>query len=68
MEKVGLEEMETYTLRLQNIITQYITTHTILDIYLLIERQKVPWMKQRWWNKGGVYLYLEGVRVAVRGK
>ena len=23
-------------------------------------------MKQRWWKKGGVYLYLEGVRVAAR--
>ena len=23
-------------------------------------------MKQQWWKKGGVYLYLEGVRVAAR--
>ena len=23
-------------------------------------------MKQQWWKKGGVYLYLEGVRVASR--
>ena len=23
-------------------------------------------MKQRWWKKGGLYLYLEGVRMAAR--
>ena len=58
--------MDTYSLCLHNIITQYITTHTILEICLLIEHQKGTWVKQRWWKNGGVYLYLDGVRVVAR--
>ena len=66
METVNPEEMETYALRLQNIITQYIATRTILDIFLVTERQMGQQVKQRWQKKEGIYLDLEGVRVAAR--
>ena len=35
MTTVGPDEIYTYALRLQNITTQYIATHTILEICLL---------------------------------
>ena len=66
MATVGLEKMETSTLRLQNIITQYIVTPKILAIFILKQRHTGPWVKQHWWEQGGVYLYLEVVRVAER--
>ena len=39
MKSVGIEEVETYVLRLQNTISQYILTWMILKLYLEAERR-----------------------------
>ena len=42
---VGLEEVDTCILRRQNIITQYIATRPILEIYLAEERRMGAWVE-----------------------
>ena len=51
MVAVGLEEVETYVLQLQNTIAQYIVTHLILELYLAVKRRPVTWVARRWWNQ-----------------
>ena len=48
MKTVGMEEVETYFLRLHNTVAQYITTWTILEICLVVERRTGAWLSMRW--------------------
>ena len=64
MSSAGLKEVETYVLRHQNTITQYIKTRPILELYMEAERRLGSWVAQRWLEQGG--LYLEGGGEAAR--
>ena len=51
MSEVVLQEVETYVSRLQNTVTQYIATWSILDMYLAAERQPGQWCPSGGWIK-----------------
>ena len=49
MKAVGLEEVETYVLRHQNTVAQYISTRLILELCLTAERRTGSQVSMRWW-------------------
>ena len=48
MLAAGLEEVETYVLRRQNIIAQYIVTCSVLELCLEVERSPGAWVMRIW--------------------
>ena len=54
--------METYISRRHNRIAQFITTRTIMDIYLAAKWRPDPRITKRWWEKDGADV--EGLRTA----
>ena len=56
METAGLEEVETYILRRQNTIYQYIANHLLLKLCLTAERRPGAWVTRRW-KDTGVYIW-----------
>ena len=62
MAEAGLQEVETYVSRLQNIVTQYITIRPIMDLYMAEKRRPGPRVTKRWWEQEG--LDLVGMRTA----
>ena len=58
MEEVGLHEVETYVSFLQNKVSQYTVTRTIMDLCLLAVIRPGTRVSKRWWDQEG--LYLEG--------
>ena len=49
MKAVGMEEVETYVLRLQNTVTQYISTRPILELCLAAEQCPGVRVLKIWW-------------------
>ena len=65
---VGLEHIEVYINRHQNMVTQYISTRPIMDLCISVERNPVMRLSRQWWEKTA--LYILGIRVwhaATRG-
>ena len=60
MVEAVLQEVETYTSRLQNTVTKFIATNTIMDLCLAAERRPGSRVTNRWWEQDG--LDAEGVR------
>ena len=60
MQEVGLEYMETYISRRQNMVAQFIVTSPILDLCLEAERRMGVHVVEQWWDQEGIYL--AGVR------
>ena len=58
MAAVVLEEVETYTLRLQNTISQYIKNLPIMEIRIMAEWRTVAQVTCWWWEQGNIYLGL----------
>ena len=52
--EAGMEEVETYVLRLQNTVSQYITTQSILEIYMVAEKWPGAQVTMRWWEQAGL--------------
>ena len=52
MKKVGLETIKTYRTRPQNAISQYIVTHTILDLCMAAEWRPGVQVPMRRWEEG----------------
>ena len=48
MKSVGLDEVETYILRRQNTVAQYIATRPILELCLAVEQQTGARVLMRW--------------------
>ena len=56
MQEVGLEYMETYISRRQNMVAQFIVTSPILDLCLEAERRMGVHVVEQWWDQEGIYL------------
>ena len=56
MQEVGLEYMETYISRRQNMVAQFIVTSPILDLCLEAERRMGVHVVEQWWDQVGIYL------------
>ena len=56
MKEVGLEVVETYVLRRQNTIVQYIVIRLILELCLAVDRQPGMQVMIRWWEHTGLDL------------
>ena len=52
--EAGFEEIEMYTSRRKNMVTKYIATRPIFDLYLEAERQPGARVTRRWWEQGGI--------------
>ena len=50
IQEVGMEEVDDYVLRRQNLITQYIATRKILDLYEEVVWRPGMWVSRRWWE------------------
>ena len=48
MAEEGLQEVETYIYRHQNIVTQFIANRPIIDLFLEVERRPGPRVSKRW--------------------
>ena len=64
MVEAGLQEVETYVSRCQNIVAQCIATRPIMDLCLAAERRPGSRVANRWWEQDG--LDLEGMRTTAR--
>ena len=64
MWEANLEEVETYALRLQDTISQYIATRPVLEFFLEAEEYPGSWVTWRLWGKES--LDLESVRMLER--
>ena len=62
MVEAGLQESETYVSCHQNIVMQYITTRTIMDLCLAAKQRPGTRVEIRWWKQEG--FYLEGMQTA----
>ena len=62
MAEPGLQEVETYSSRLHNTVTQFIVTRPIMDLCLAAERRPGSRVAKWWWEQDG--LYLEGMRTS----
>ena len=62
MMDAGLQEVETYVYRHQNIVAQYIATRTIMELCLAAKRSPEPMVSTQWWEQEG--LDLEEMRMA----
>ena len=51
MVVAGLDEVEIYVARLQNIVVQYIMSHPIMDLYMETERCPEARASKWWWEK-----------------
>ena len=60
MVEAGLQESETYVSCHQNIVMQYITTRTIMDLCLAAKQRPGTRVEIRWWKQEG--FYLEGMQ------
>ena len=60
MAEAGLQEVNTYVSRRQNIVAQYIATMTIMNLCLAAKQRPGPRVEIRWWEQEG--LDLEGMR------
>ena len=58
MTKTGFEVIRKYITRSQNMVTQYIATRPIIDVYERSNRRLGTRVAQRWWEQVG--LDLEG--------
>lgn len=56
MKEVGLQAAYTYFPLHQNKFSQYITTRTILDLFLAAERNQGTRVYNRWWDQEGLEL------------
>ena len=68
MTEVGLEEVEMYVLRCQNITAQYIVTRTIMEICLAAEIRKGVQVTMRLWDQAGLDLGQEEADTADEGE
>ena len=50
LEMVGLEEIGAYISRRHNTVTQYIATHTIMELCLAAERKLRMCLSRKWWE------------------
>ena len=56
MGEAGMEELETYIARRQNMVAQYIATRPILDLCPEAERCPGARVAKRWWEQEGLSL------------
>ena len=49
MVEAGLQEVDTYVSRCHNMVTQFIATRPIMDLYLAAERRIGPMVSKWWW-------------------
>ena len=61
MAMVGLEEIGVYISCHHNMVTQYITTHPIMDLCLAVELNRVMRLSSQWWEQP--VLDILGIRV-----
>ena len=61
---MGLEGVETYVLRHQNIVAHCIATCLVLDICLTAEQHPEAQVNQWWWEQAGLNLVQEARRAA----
>ena len=64
--EVGLEEVETYVVRRQNTVVQYIVTSTILELCLAEEQRPGARVTRNWWDQTVINSGQESVREAER--
>ena len=48
MVEAGLQDVETYTSRCHNTVTQFIVTRPIMNLCLAAERRQSSWVSRRW--------------------
>ena len=63
---VGLDYLETYVLRSQNTISQYITTSPILGICLVTELRQGERVTRQWWDHSSINFGQESRRAVER--
>ena len=56
MEAAGFLMMEEYVRRIQNMVTQYITTRSLLDLYEGSDRAPGARIGMQRWEQEGIYL------------
>ena len=44
------ESMETYIWRIHNVVTQYITMRSLMDLQEVTERKQGEWVGMWWWD------------------
>ena len=54
MAEAGLQEVNTYVSRRQNIVAQYIATMTIMNLCLAAKQRPGPRVEIRWWEQEGL--------------
>ena len=64
MAEVGLQEVETYVSRRQNMVAKFIATRTIIYLCLAAEQRLGPMISMWWWEQDG--LDMEGIRTTAR--
>ena len=58
----GPQDVETYVSHYQNIVAQFISTRTIMDLCLEVERRPGSGVNKSWWEHEE--LYVEGMWIA----
>ena len=53
-EEAGFQMLEEYIQRRQNMVTQYITDHLLIDLCEGEERALMVQVGMRWWDKAGI--------------
>ena len=66
MGGAGLEGVEVYITRRQNMVAQYIATRQILELGVEVKRRTGSWVSKRWWEQRG--FNFEGAQTAVAGE
>ena len=56
MEEAGFEDIGTYIMRRQNMVAQYISTRTIMDLCEQPTQRPGAWVSRRWWEQEGLDL------------
>ena len=51
MQEVEFKEVEMYVLRRHNMIGQYITMQSIMDLCKEMIRRRGTWVTKRWWEQ-----------------
>ena len=65
IKEVRLDEVETYVLKHQNTVAQYIATWAILDLCLAAERRPGAKATMRWWKQAGLDLRQEDMDMEI---
>ena len=56
MKESGLEEVEVYIYRKQNMVVHYIATQPILNLCTEVGGRPVVRENKQWWEQAGIYL------------